>query len=202
MKKHFLPFIAITVIIISSGCADGTYMGESLKISSQYPSFFNKKENNTEPQEIIDTKQEEFIPISIFPGNEVYGNEQTGKVRLLNIEISNKKLIKLNFIYDSISNNPYINLSIDAPTNTTHVLNSLGQKYSLLQSTGLSPERSVKIYKNGSRNFSLIFQLPTNSKYFKYQALLKFTCDNNSWANNIIRIQSKKDIYFSDFTKL
>lgn len=122
-----------------------------------------------------------------------------GRVHLFNIEIVGGNVLRFNldFNWDTPFGSP-VDVSLDNPVDTTFLVDNLGRQHPLVQATGISSDRPIRVPPQSSKRFTLTFPFPPEMESFKYQAvlLMRKVDDDRQYR---LHIRTEKTINLTDF---
>jgi TolB-like protein len=118
-------------------------------------------------------------------------------VHLFNVEMLEGRLLKFNFAFEwGRWGAPLVEVYLDNPQETTFLVDQLGRQHPLVQAVGISATDPVRVPAQGSKRFSLTFQLAAGMESFKYQSTL-FMRFGNEQAR--LKIRADHGINLRDF---
>lgn len=126
-----------------------------------------------------------------------------GRVHLFNIEIVEGNVLKFNldFNWDTAWQSP-VDVYLDNPVDTAFLVDDLGRQHPLVQATGISADRPIRVPPQSSKRFTLTFPFPPDMKSFKYQAVLlmeKVVPVNPTDRQYRLHVRAKEPINVADF---
>lgn len=89
-----------------------------------------------------------------------------------------------------------LHVYLDNPVDTTFLVDNLGRQHPLVQATGIGADRPIRVSPDGSKRFTLTFPFPSETEYFKYQAILLIRIGDKQ---SHLHIQAEENINLTDF---
>lgn len=85
------------------------------------------------------------------------------------------QLLRVNLTYQNVLDDPQ-DLILEGPTENALVTDDRGRRYSLIEATGISGDRPVRVLRGGMKKFSLVFPFQVEGvSGFKFEALLRIS---------------------------